>query len=210
MLTLVAEASDVELGARRRGRGPRAAGVLHGSARNPLEQIYDLKREIAEARRALGPVTAVLPELMAEAEEGPRPPRARSRGCAEPRRGSSGSTSTSTGYDGLLSDMLSVHLSQVSVRQNEDMRKISAWAAIAAAPTLVAGIYGMNFEHMPELAWTCGLPVALVAMGGVCSRCTGLPAVRLALSAYVVTGAPLASSTPVSSSTTTSAASPRR
>ena len=51
-----------------------------------------------------------------------------------------------------------MHLSQVSVRQNEDVRKISAWAAIAAAPTLVASIYGMNFQHMPELAWTVGLP----------------------------------------------------
>ena len=64
--------------------------------------------------------------------------------------------------------MLSVHLSQVSVRQNEDVRKISSWAAIAAAPTLVASIYGMNFEHMPELTWTFGYPLAIAAMGAVC------------------------------------------
>jgi magnesium transporter len=61
--------------------------------------------------------------------------------------------------------MLSVHLSRVSVRQNEDMRKISAWAAIIAVPTLVAGIYGMNFDHMPELHWLLGYPAALVLMG---------------------------------------------
>ena len=64
--------------------------------------------------------------------------------------------------------MLSAHLSQVSVRQNEDVRKISSWAAIAAAPTLVASIYGMNFEHMPELDWTYGYPLALGAMALIC------------------------------------------
>ena len=104
---------------------------------------------------------------MAEAEEGPAA-GARSRGCAGRRRGSTAWTSTSTAYDDLLSDMLSVHLSQVSVRQNEDVRKISSWAAIAAAPTLVASIYGMNFEHMPELTWTYGYPLAIAAMGAVC------------------------------------------
>ena len=47
------------------------------------------------------------------------------------------------------------------MRQNEDMRKISAWVAIAAVPTMVAGIYGMNFEHMPELDWRFGYPTVL-------------------------------------------------
>jgi magnesium transporter len=56
----------------------------------------------------------------------------------------------------------------VSVRQNEDMRKISAWIAIAAVPTMIAGIYGMNFEHMPELGWTVGYPVVLVFMAVIC------------------------------------------
>lgn len=72
------------------------------------------------------------------------------------------------GHDRLLGDMLSAHLSRVSVQQNEDMRKISAWAAIAAVPTLVAGVYGMNFHHMPELSWTYGYPVALLGTGAVC------------------------------------------
>jgi magnesium transporter len=54
------------------------------------------------------------------------------------------------------------------VRQNEDVRKISSWAAIAAAPTLVASIYGMNFQHMPELDWTYGYPIALAAMAIIC------------------------------------------
>jgi magnesium transporter len=54
-------------------------------------------------------------------------------------------------YDRLLTDVLSAHLAQISVQQNSDMRKISAWVAIAAVPTMVAGVYGMNFEYMPEL-----------------------------------------------------------
>ncbi|WP_235521245.1 CorA family divalent cation transporter [Cellulomonas sp. Leaf395] len=167
VLTLVAEASDVEI-----GLGDAVADaerLVFSSARhdNPLAEIYDLKREIAEARRALSPVTSVLPELMAEADEGP----GRRRSQPWLRRAEAWVDRLDKhldGYDDLLSDMLSVHLAQVSVRQNEDVRKISSWAAIAAAPTLVASIYGMNFEHMPELTWTFGYPLAIAAMGAVC------------------------------------------
>ena len=70
-------------------------------------------------------------------------------------------------YDSLLSDALSTHLTQVGVQQNADMRKISAWAAMIAVPTLVAGIYGMNFDHMPELHWAFGYPLALLVMAVV-------------------------------------------
>ncbi|BFO20138.1 hypothetical protein SHKM778_65260 [Streptomyces sp. KM77-8] len=68
------------------------------------------------------------------------------------------------GLDRLVSDILSAHLAQMSVRQNDDMRKISAWAAMAAIPTMLAGIYGMNFEHMPELRWEWSYPVVIAAM----------------------------------------------
>ena len=54
------------------------------------------------------------------------------------------------------------------MRQNEDMRKISAWVAIIAVPTAVAGIYGMNFEHMPELGWRYGYPAVLLLIAAVC------------------------------------------
>ena len=64
----------------------------------------------------------------------------------------------------LLTSILQANMTQVSVRQNEDMRKISAWVAIAAVGTLIAGIYGMNFEHMPELRWELGYPGALAVM----------------------------------------------
>jgi magnesium transporter len=68
----------------------------------------------------------------------------------------------------MLTSVLAANLTQVSVRQNEDVRKISAWAAIVAVPTLITGIYGMNFTHMPELGWRFGYPLALAAMAAVC------------------------------------------
>ena len=66
--------------------------------------------------------------------------------------------------DNLLSSALTATLAQVGVRQNEDMRKISAWVAIIAVPTMIAGIYGMNFEFMPELGSPLGYPAALTLM----------------------------------------------
>jgi magnesium transporter len=75
------------------------------------------------------------------------------------------------GYGTLLAGALQATLTQVSVRQNEDMRRISAWVAIIAVPTAVAGIYGMNFEYMPELEWHYGYPGVLLL---ILAACTGL------------------------------------
>ena len=72
------------------------------------------------------------------------------------------------GFDDLLGSVLNANLAQVGVQQNSDMRRISAWVAIAAVPTAIAGIYGMNFEHMPELRWTLGYPGALLLMAVIC------------------------------------------
>jgi magnesium transporter len=69
----------------------------------------------------------------------------------------------------LLSSSLQANLAQVAVRQNDDMRKISAWVAIAAVPTALAGIYGMNFRHMPELGWSLGYPGVILLMVVVCA-----------------------------------------
>jgi magnesium transporter len=68
----------------------------------------------------------------------------------------------------VLTDALNANLAQVSVRQNEDMRSISAWVAIAAVPTVIGAIYGMNFEHMPELGNRLAYPAVLVLMALVC------------------------------------------
>lgn len=69
----------------------------------------------------------------------------------------------------LLASILEANLTQVTVRQNDDMRKISAWVAIAAVPTFLAGIWGMNFTHMPELDWTIGYPLAIGLMVATCT-----------------------------------------
>ena len=66
--------------------------------------------------------------------------------------------------DSLLSAAFEAQLAQISIRQNDDMRKISAGVALFVAPTLVGSIYGMNFEHMPELSWYIGYPLALLLM----------------------------------------------
>lgn len=72
-------------------------------------------------------------------------------------------------FNDLLSSVLDANLTRVSVRQNEDMRRISAWAAIGIVPTAYAGVYGMNFEHMPELGWKFGYPLALFGMAVICT-----------------------------------------
>ena len=70
--------------------------------------------------------------------------------------------------DALLDSALHANVAQVGMRQNEDMRKITAWVAIIAVPTMFAGIYGMNFDHMPELRWRYGYPLVLAVIATCC------------------------------------------
>ncbi len=126
----------------------------------PVERLYEVKREIAEARRALVPLGAELPDLLTDADSA-------APGDVWVRRVITAVDRLDRrleDHDELLGDMLSAHLALVSVAQNEQMRTISAWAATLAVPTLVGTIYGMNFEHMPELHWTLGYPLALGVM----------------------------------------------
>ncbi|SDL22517.1 magnesium transporter [Streptomyces indicus] len=71
-------------------------------------------------------------------------------------------------FDSLLDSILQAHLAQVTVAQNEDMRKITAWAAVIAVPTMVCGVYGMNFEHMPELGWKYGYLLVVSVTAAAC------------------------------------------
>jgi magnesium transporter len=73
------------------------------------------------------------------------------------------------GLRDLLTSVMHANLTQVTVRQNEDVRRISAVVAILAVPTMIAGIYGMNFDHMPELGWTFGYPLVIALMLGLCA-----------------------------------------
>ncbi|MDC7121337.1 magnesium and cobalt transport protein CorA [Cellulomonas fimi] len=169
LLTLVATAGDVEVELGDAVVATESVVFAAAPTGDPVQRIYDLKREIAEARRALGPVTSVLAELVADAADEAAGAGGRTqRWLRRVQTTADRVDEHLDAHDRLLGDMLSAHLSRVSVRQNEDMRKISAWAAIAAVPTLVAGIYGMNFRYMPELTWTYGYPAVLVGMGVVC------------------------------------------
>ena len=166
LFTVLAQASEVEMGL---GEAVQATERLVFSREHadPVQRIYDLKREIAEARRALSPLMAALPEFEAQADD------ERGEGHGWTWLDNVQATVDRldrhlVGHDELLRDMLSAHLAQVGVRQNEDTRKISAWAAMITVPTLIAGIYGMNFQHMPELTWTVGYPLVIALMVGVC------------------------------------------
>jgi magnesium transporter len=134
---------------------------------NPAERIYRLQREVLGFRKATAPLVDPIARL-AEGKYGHIHPEIhdyfrdvndhlmRARDQLDAMRD-------------LLGSSLQANLAQVSVRQNDDVRRISAWVAIAAVPTAIAGIYGMNFEHMPELKWGVGYPGVLLLMLIICS-----------------------------------------
>jgi magnesium transporter len=147
--------------------------VFAGGEDDRSQRIYKLKREVAEFRRAVSPLGRTL-ERMAESATPALHPEASPyfHGAHERLlRAAEGVEA----IDRLLTDVFQANVAQVSaaqariaVQQNEDMRKISAWAAIGLVPTGVAGIYGMNFHHMPELGWRLGYPMALSVIGVIC------------------------------------------
>jgi magnesium transporter len=132
---------------------------------NDSARIYTLKREIAEARRAVLPLrepmrrfaTGAVPGIDEASAPFFRDVLDHLNRVAE----------TVDGLDQLLSTAFDAHLAQISVQQTEDVRKPSAGAAIVVVPTLIAGIYGMNFQHMPGLSWTDGYPYAIALMAGL-------------------------------------------
>ncbi|WP_024288583.1 magnesium and cobalt transport protein CorA [Cellulomonas sp. KRMCY2] len=160
---LVMTASDVELALGEEVEELEKAVFSPGHT-TPVERIYALKREIAEARRALVPLGTELPELVSDPDD-------HASADAWVRRLSTAVDRLDgrlDAHDDLLADMLSAHLALVSVRQNDDVRRISAWAAILAAPTLIASVYGMNFQNMPELGWPWAYPLVVGLMAAMC------------------------------------------
>ena len=141
--------------------------VFSGVAGVDSTSIYRLKREVLEFRRAAIPLAGPLQML----HDGSRSPlsnkeiRLLLRDVADHLLRVIDHVES---YDRLLTDILNAHLAQISVQQNSDMRRISAWVAIAAVPTMVAGIYGMNFDNMPELRWRYGYFLVLGVMALVC------------------------------------------
>ncbi len=129
------------------------------------QRIYGLKREVLELYDAVAPLNEPLERL--ERLTFPLIPKKLWPYFRDVKDHVLRYVREVDGFRELLTSMLAANLTQASVRQNEDVRKISAWAAIIAVPTLITGIYGMNFEHMPELGWTVGYPLAVAVMAAV-------------------------------------------
>ena len=125
-------------------------------------RIYELSREVIAFPRATKPLTGALGSLTDEEAPDIDP---------EVRRYLRGEadrvlkvTEQVEGFRELLSNILGVNLTMVSVQQNNQVQKVSAWAAILVVPTIITGIYGMNFKHMPEIHWFLGYPLTLLLM----------------------------------------------
>ena len=127
-----------------------------------IPQMYQLKREMVEFKRAVIPLQEPLNRLL----DFPTLPAELRPYFVDVRGRLARAVDKVAGFDDLLNSILQARLAQVSVDQNNDMRKIASWAAIAAVQTAIAGIYGMNFQHMPELGWRYGYAGALLLMVG--------------------------------------------
>ncbi len=138
------------------------ATVFGPSDQQPTERIYFLKRQVVEFLRNIRPLREPLGQLV----DGSLP--GIDGGLGDYFRDVNDHLQRvilrAENASVLLTEILDANLTQVSLRQNEDMRKMSAWAAIFLVPTLLAGVWGMNFRNMPELEWQYGYPLAIVAM----------------------------------------------
>jgi len=140
--------------------------VFSSERTNPAERIYRLKRETHEFHRAASPLLEPMDRLTG-GRVGQIHPEVETYfqdvndhlARVNDRLEAMGDSLTS---------ILQANLAQVTVQQNDDVRRISAIVAISAVPTMIAGIYGMNFEHMPELKSTLGYPLVLALMLVLC------------------------------------------
>ena len=140
--------------------------VFSDDGTNPAERIYKLEREVLDFHAAVAPLSDAVDEIArGHFAVVPDDLHEYFRDVHDHLRRASGRIA---GFRELLGSALHANLTQVSVRQNEDMRKISAWVAILAVPTMIAGIYGMNFDEMPELHWRFGYPFVLVLILVIC------------------------------------------
>jgi magnesium transporter len=140
--------------------------VFSETGSTPTQRIYKLKREVLQFHQATAPL--VEPILLLANRRFPAVNPELREYFSDIHDHLVRVVEKITGFRDLLTSILEANLTQVSVRQNNDMRKISAWVAIAAVPTAMAGIWGMNFVHMPEIDEVWGYPLALTLMVVVC------------------------------------------
>lgn len=130
-----------------------------------VDQVYQLKRELIEFKRSVMPLGGPLMRLATrDFPMVPTSTRAYFRELADHHTEAREAIAT---FDEVLSSILQACLTRASVADNEDMRRISAWVAIVAVPTMIAGIYGMNFDNMPELRWEYGYYAVLGLIAAV-------------------------------------------
>ncbi|WP_219066225.1 magnesium/cobalt transporter CorA [Candidatus Mycobacterium methanotrophicum] len=135
-------------------------------ARTNIEAIYQIKREVVELRRSVNPLSVAFARLQTEHKDLiSKEVRRYLRDVGDHHSHAADQVAS---YDENLSSLVQAALARVEMQQNTDMRKISAYAALLAVPTLVAGIYGMNFEYMPILKWRWGYPAVVTGMVIVC------------------------------------------
>jgi magnesium transporter len=144
--------------------------VFGGGRQDVSRRVYELHREVIAFQRATKPLVGMLERLMSDANVDDE----ERRYLRDVQDHALRVVEQADAFRQLLQNILNVNLtletkalSEVSNAQNEEVKKISAWAAILFAPTLVGTVYGMNFEDMPELAWKAGYPLALALMLGV-------------------------------------------
>jgi magnesium transporter len=145
------------------------SSVFSRQGQREVERVYQLKRELIEFRRSVMPLGAPLLRL-ATRELPVIPPEAKAyfRELADHHTEAREAVAS---FDEVLTSILQASLARVTVADNEDLRKISGWVAIVAVPTMIAGIYGMNFQYMPETQSRYGyfivLGIILVVMVGL-------------------------------------------
>ncbi|GLZ54341.1 magnesium transport protein CorA [Actinomycetospora sp. NBRC 106378] len=130
------------------------------------DQIYLMKREVLELRRAVAPLVNPLRRLT-EGYSPLVPTEVRSYFRDVDDHLATVAERVAQ-FDELLTTLVDAVLAKITLRQNNDMRKITAYAALLAVPTMFAGIYGMNFDYMPELHWTFGYPLVIVVILSIC------------------------------------------
>jgi magnesium transporter len=136
-------------------------------SRETTTQIYKLKRDLIALKRVVSPVIEMSGRLQ-RFEDGDLIPIDTRPYFRDVYDHTLRINEMIDSVQDLLGTALEAHLSLLSVSQNEDMRRLAAWAAIFAMATAIAGIYGMNFEYMPELGWRLGYPFALALIAGAC------------------------------------------
>ena len=136
---------------------------VFGEESQPTERIYFLKREVIEFHRAVGPLLVPLETLEAGGVTRAIDDELRRyfRDVADHARRVDEQVNSQRE---LLTSALEANLALVSVQQGDTIKEISSWAAIITVPTFIASVYGMNFEHMPELKWKVGYPLSLLLM----------------------------------------------